>query len=390
MSNKVSVLESGKKNYPWYVSYPDGGTRKKKYFKKKERKGGADEWATKTRKELAKKGNEQASITPTELRAVHMFREALGKLPDHAQTITMVDAVETFIKGLEIRHQSITCQDVADKLLAKLFTEGAGKRHRDTMENRLKRFNQDYGDWLACDISTEVIDDFLSHLKIGQQTKLHYRRAIGQMFNFAVEKNAAPFNPVTKAIKPKVKPAATEILKPGQVADLLSHADDDTLPGLAISFFAGVRRAELERLDWSEIDLDEGFIEIKAAKAKTAQRRLIPISDNLKEWLLPHEKHEGLVCISHSKWRTGQEKARSDAKITEWPHNAGRHSFASFHLAMNDDPGKLAMELGHPDPRLLFQHYRQLVTKKAAKTYWSIQPAKPADEEKVTNIKKSA
>ncbi len=120
MSNKVSVLESGKKNYPWYVSYPDGGIRKKKYFKKKERKGGADEWAAKTRKELAKKGNEQASITPTELRAVHMFREALRKLPEHAQTITLVDAVETFNKGLESRHQSITCQDVADKLLAKL------------------------------------------------------------------------------------------------------------------------------------------------------------------------------------------------------------------------------------------------------------------------------
>jgi hypothetical protein len=54
---------------------------------------------------------------------------------------------------------------------------------------------------------------------------------------------------------------------------------------------------------------------------------------------------------------------------------------------MNDDPGKLAMALGHPDPRLLFRHYRQLVTAKAAQTYWSIEPVGSADEENITNIK---
>jgi integrase len=90
------------------------------------------------------------------------------------------------------------------------------------------------------------------------------------------------------------------------------------------------------------------------------------------------------VIKSPAIWRKGQEKARIDAKIESWPHNAGRHSFASYHLAQNEDPGKLALELGHPDPRLLFKHYRQLVTAKAARVYWDIVPSEAAS---ITNIK---
>lgn len=374
MSNKVSVLKSGKKNFPWYVSYPDGGKRRKKYFKTKERKGGADEWAAEKRSALAEQGSKHAAVTEAEFKAVIEFRAAISKLPDHAQSITLADAVTNFTKGLQSRHRSISCQDVTDKLIAKLLAEGKSKSHRDSLEYRLKRFNAEYGEWLACDVTPEAIDDFLGNLKVGAQTKLHYRRAIGQMFNHAIKLKAAPENPITDTIRPTVKPAATEILKPGQVAKLLSHANPDTLPGLAVSFFAGVRRAEMERLDWSEIDLDEGFIEITATNAKTAQRRLIPISDNLKAWLAPYARPDGRVVKSPAIWRNGQEKARKAAKLAEWPHNSGRHSFASYHLAQHNDPGKLSMELGHPDPQMLYSHYRKLVTAKAAKAYWEIFP----------------
>ncbi|NWK54967.1 tyrosine-type recombinase/integrase [Verrucomicrobiaceae bacterium N1E253] len=374
MNNKVSVLKSRKKNFPWYVSYPDGGKRKKKYFKKKERKGGADEWAKKKRNELKDMGSRHASITETELQAVINFREAISELPEHAQEVTLVDAVASFVEGLKNRHKSITCQEVTDSLKNKLLTEGKSKGHRDTLGYRLKRFNASYGDWLACDITTEIIDDFLTNLEMAQQTQLHYRRAIGQMFNHAIILKAATSNPVTHALRPKVNAIETGILKPQEVASLLSHADDDTLPGLAISFFAGIRRAEIERLDWSEIDLDERLIEIKAAKAKTAQRRHVPIGDNLASWLIPYKKHKGPVIKSHAIWRKGQQQAREDAKLESWPHNAGRHSFASYHLAHHNDPGKLAMALGHPDPRLLYKHYHKLVTPKTAALYWSITP----------------
>lgn len=385
MSNKVSVLKSGKKNYPYYVSYPDGGKRCKKYFKKKEREGGADEWARLKREELAKEGSKHAAVTDAEMQAVIRFREVVRALPEYAKTVTLSEAVEHFSKQLEARHKSITCQEVADRLLKKLKVEGKSNSHLANVESRLNKFNSEYGNWLACDVSTEVIDDFLTSLNRKSQTVIHYRRAIGQLFKHAMTLKAAPFNPIEEAVRPKVISAPTGVLEPMEVSKLLSSADASIVPALAISFFAGARRSEIERLDWAEVDLVDGHIEIKAENAKTAQRRFIPVSDNLKAWLEPHAQKSGSVVESAFVLRSGLELARKQAGITKWPHNAGRHSFASYHLAYNEDAGKLALALGHPDPSLLFRHYRKLVSAKKAAQYWTIVPAQSL--ENVTSIK---
>jgi integrase len=44
------------------------------------------------------------------------------------------------------------------------------------------------------------------------------------------------------------------------------------VPMLAIGAFAGLRDAEIKRLDWHEVDLSRGHIEVKAAKAKSTER----------------------------------------------------------------------------------------------------------------------
>lgn len=51
----------------------------------------------------------------------------------------------------------------------------------------------------------------------------------------------------------------------------------------------------LERLDWKAVDLERKFIEVRASEAKTASRRIIPISDNLAAWLTPLERKGKIV-----------------------------------------------------------------------------------------------
>jgi len=50
---------------------------------------------------------------------------------------------------------------------------------------------------------------------------------------------------------------------------------------LAIGAFPGPPRAELLRLEWEDVRFAQGFVEVKAKKAKIAQRRLVPIQTNL-------------------------------------------------------------------------------------------------------------
>jgi len=69
------------------------------------------------------------------------------------------------------------------------------------------------------------------------------------------------------------------------------------------------------------------------------------------------------------------EQAREAAGIMEWPENALRHSFASYHLAHFKNAASTALELGHHDSRLTFAHYRELVKPREAERYWNIMPA---------------
>ena len=74
------------------------------------------------------------------------------------------------------------------------------------------------------------------------------------------------------------------VLALGAVVIQLSHHEDLSIdfaallaPVLVLGAFAGLRTAEIERLDWSEVNLGGKFIEMKAKKAKTRARRLGPI-----------------------------------------------------------------------------------------------------------------
>src|SRR6266699_5140165 len=91
----------------------------------------------------------------------------------------------------------------------------------------------------------------------------------------------------------KDKSEPVEILTPQQMAALLSHSTPQIAPCLALAAFAGLRSEEILRLEWADVTRRPGFIEVAAHKAKTAARRLVPITDNLARWLRPWRSDDG-------------------------------------------------------------------------------------------------
>jgi hypothetical protein len=67
------------------------------------------------------------------------------------------------------------------------------------------------------------------------------------------------------------------------------------------------------------------------------------------------------------------DAARESAGIVDWPDNALRHSFASYHLAHFKNQDTLALEMGN-STAIIFRHYRELVKPDDAALYWSIKP----------------
>jgi integrase len=150
------------------------------------------------------------------------------------------------------------------------------------------------------------------------------------------------------------------------------------LPMLAIGAFAGLRDAEIKRLDWSEVDLARGHIEVKAAKAKSARRRIVPIQPNLAAWLHPYRSLTGQVVPEGARGKL--ERVRKAARLTRWAKNGLRHSYSSYRLAAIHDAPRVASELGHTSPQMLYSTYRELVLPEEAERYWQIAPATEAEK----------
>jgi integrase len=141
-------------------------------------------------------------------------------------------------------------------------------------------------------------------------------------------------------------------------------------PILAIGAFAGIRMAELDRLDLKAVDLEWKFIEIRAGQAKAASRRVIPISDNLAAWLTPLERKGKIV---RTKELQTHAPALARALKMEWPCNVLRDSFISYRIAIVQSADQVAHEVGN-SAYIIFKHYRELTTPEVAEKCFSILP----------------
>ncbi len=109
---------------------------------------------------------------------------------------------------------------------------------------------------------------------------------------------------------------------------------------------------------------------IRAGQAKTTSRRIVPISDNLRQWLLPHVGR-GLVVPLAETYRKVTNLARRLG--IEWPRNVLRHSFISDRIAKIKNANEVALEAGN-SPDIIFRHYRELATEEQADAWFAIVP----------------
>jgi integrase len=218
------------------------------------------------------------------------------------------------------------------------------------------------------------------------RTKENMLRQIVSLFNFARRQKYVPTElavEISEIPAPKKQPAPIGVYTPDEIRAILAAADAEIIPPLAIAAFAGLRLAEVARLDWCEVRLSEKLIVVEANKAKTAARRLVPISDNLAAWLNPHAKRSGPINPSKEKLNNvgnalGDrfERAAARAKV-KWKRNGFRHSYISYRVAVLKDVPAVALECGN-SPQVIFSNYRALATETEGKAWFGIMPPKVA------------
>ena len=140
----------------------------------------------------------------------------------------------------------------------------------------------------VAEISTAEIDDWLSGLQLAPVTRNTFRRDLRTLFSFARTRNYCADNPVIQTTRAKEVDDDVQILTVEQTAQLLNSADCDMVPFWAIGAFAGLRRSEIERLDWAQVDFESGLIEVKARQQNGDPSTYPYRQPNLRAWLAPY------------------------------------------------------------------------------------------------------
>jgi integrase len=293
-------------------------------------------------------------------------RELLGPVP-------LMSVVEEYVRRTRGMTIGAKVTEIVPEFLAAKAQDNLSKVYRGNLSMNLRRFSAHFpGEIMA--IKAGDFDRWLRSLNGTTVTRNSVHRGIKVFFSFCKARGYLPASEATVAeLVPLAKEtqAKAEIFDPQSMSKLLNGASPRVMAFLAIGAFAGLRTAEIKRLDWSAVDLDRGIITLRADQAKTASRRIIPISENLVAWLRPLTRNGKVV---ESARVVLEMSALAKGLGIKWPHNGLRHSYISYRIAEVKDAAKVALEAGN-SPDIIFKHYRELVTEEAAKDWFAISPA---------------
>ena len=296
-------------------------------------------------------------------------RKAAGEIP-------LSDAVRFYQANRADLFAVRTNVQVAAEFVVSLKRKGVSDIYVRNATSSLKRFTDAMSGNIA-DVTVADINRFLDGLKsLGPVSKNGIRRNIVTMFGFAKKQGYLHPDRKTAAEQSdsfKEPEKEIEIFTPDEMRDILLAAHARILPLIAIGAFAGIRSAEVCRLNWEDIKWDRGHIEIAGKKAKTAARRIVPLPDNLKAWLTPWREENGpILTISDVSGALGDTAVK--AKIPGgWRQNALRHSFISYRVSLTGDVARTSLEAGN-SPKMIFRHYREIVDEEAARTWFGMTP----------------
>lgn len=402
--------------YKWLVRYfdPDKngkGERKKKYFKTKQ---DAYEFYDRMDLKLKNLGAEANNLSLDDNRrlleakrllkpfnvdfldAIKIYAEAVELLKDY--DTSLLGAVKHFKKWNEAKKTSITLENAVGKYLDNI-ADRVSQRRLEDQKNRLERFIQYFKpSRIVATITAKEVEKWLDGLKkleyvenddgkhirkesreaVSSNTKKTYRLAVSSFFSYCLKNGYidGAENPISKVDSFNVKNTNTpEIYTVDEARYMLnvSQAESDIRAFLAIGLFAGLRTAEIHRLTWEKVLLDEKIITLDASITKTSQRRIVKISDNLALWLstcIGLKLKGGFVIGKNFRRRFEDWRKANNVK---WIENGMRHSGASYHLAKYGNAVETAEQMGH-SVAILKKHYLELVRPKEAEKYFQIKP----------------
>ena len=357
-------------------SYASASTEQKADIRAAARKA-AEEWAKERRKLIATPKQNILAFTNRQLGDAEEGFKILGGRASLAEAAKFYVAMKFPLGGQMGTSAAVT------RWLGEKRKEGLSKAYVDKIEDTFLALAKHFRGNVH-EITKEGLEAWISSRTTASGAPLsnsswnHYRSDVLTLFNWCMSKGWMAHNPAAqlserKAVKPEVG-----ILTPPQALMLLrAAADQPGSPYLAffvLSLYTGVRTAELERLNWSDVMLDdEPRVFLKAGAAKDQESRCVDISPNAVEWLNLVPFRNGPILPNRGLGVDRDHIAALRKVVGQWPRNAGRHSFVSYRIRTAGE-FVAAEDAGHESVRITRNRYKKQVTRRAAEAWFALRP----------------
>lgn len=247
----------------------------------------------------------------------------------------------------------------------------------------LSRLADKFGEMKMDALTREKLMPWLKPIPFSSANAI--RRSGTVLYNFGKDQIPAwcEKNPFEKLplIQPK-KETSIGFLSVKQCRQLMASATPATKHALALMLFAGIRPEEIRGqgkppLEWQHIDRREKTIYIPASISKVSGRpRLLQhkVPANLWKWLADG-KDDGAISDIARKTLQQRAKAAACPAGEPWPHDAMRHTFATYHVAAFGDIAATAELLGHGTSLVMLKrHYQGAARKAEGELFFALVP----------------
>lgn len=286
------------------------------------------------------------------------------------------DAVRHYVGHLESRHKERRdAMDAVTEYLNSFEDRTVKNRNYTTVKSVCMQFARAFGKKLDA-ITVKELTTYLRGVSQSGRTRYNHLNALKTFFKWAQRWGYLPAGEreIEKVEGFRKGMSKIEVFTPEEIRKLLDAADEAMRPALAIGAFAGVRTAEIGRLTWEDIRLDEGIIMLDSRVTKTKRRRMPLISDNLAAWLKSYRgTKKGKIRFADTKFQRDRAELCEKTGVT-WKDNGLRKSYISYRMAQPDaDSAKVAKQCGNSSD-MVEECYKGLVTPSAASEWFSVYP----------------
>ena len=230
-------------------------------------------------------------------------------------------------------------------------------------------------------ITPWLIEKYKSHRKALGRKPETINKELGilrRMFNLAIQWKIAAASPVKGVTFLQIPRYIPRVLKEWEFQKLYQAASPHFKPILLCAYTTGMRKGEILKLKWEDVDLENGYIIVK--ETKNNESRALPMDETLRENLVQLQeksKYEYIFTTNHEKpyiykdaFKRAWTTALKRSGIVKCRFHDLRHTFCSDLIVGEKEDIATVMELtGHKDIRMLkrYSHTRE-EAKKAAIT----------------------